>query len=772
MPLTMTHWGAYDVDTTSTGGLSVRPAADDPDPSPIGRSLADAIVSPLRVRRPAVRAGWLDGRRSGGPSGRRGAEPFVEVSWDEALDLVAVEHVRVRDGHGPAAIYGGSYGWASAGRFHHALSQLHRFLALAGGYVRCVDTHSHAAAEVIVPRVLGLPYKAIQDGATSWPVIARHTDLMVCFGGLPTRTSQISSGGVGRHGLREWLGKAGQRTRFVSISPIADDLDGVPVDWLPARPNTDAAILLGLAHTLTVEGLADEAFLARYTVGWPVLRDYLTGAADGQPKDADWAGAIAGLPGERLRGLARRMAAGRTLITATWSVQRADHGEQPYWLVIALAAMLGQIGLPGGGFGLGYGCVATIGNGARRRRLPSLPQPSNPLDRFIPVARLADMLLDPGGTVDYDGQRLTYPDIRLVYWAGGNPFHHHQDLNRLVEAWQRPETVVVQDPFWTATARHADIVLPATTTLERNDFSGSSADDVVVAMPRILDPVGEARDDHAILAGLAQRLGIEDAFTEGLDETGWLRRLYDGLRREIPEAPPFEVFWQRGRLDFGTDDTGVAEDEIAPHWQVLLGDFRADPAGAALPTPSGRIELFSEAIAGFGYPDCPGHPVWREPAEWLGGPSAARFPFHLISNQPATRLHSQLDHGMTSRESKVAGREPLAMNPDDAAAHGLADGDVVKVFNDRGACLAGLTLDPGIRSGVVRLSTGAWYDPETLGHPGGLERHGNPNVLTRDVGTSRLAQGPTAQTCLVAIDRWDGPVPPLAVDRPPAFRGR
>ena len=206
---------------------------------------------------------------------------------------------------------------------------------------------------------------------------------------------------------------------------------------------------------------------------------------------------------------------------------------------------------------------------------------------------------------------------------------------------------------------------------------------------------------------------------------------------------------------------------------TMFDRFRADPEGRRLATPSGRIELWSETIAGFGYDDCPGHPVWLEPDEWLGGERAERFPLHLIANQPASRLHGQLDAGRHSQASKVAGREAIRMHPDDAASRGIADGDVVRVFNDRGACLAGVVLTTDVRPRVVNLSTGAWYDPldptaaDGPDGPGSLCVHGNPNVLTADRGTSRLAQGSTGQHVLVEIERVEGPPPPVRAHQPP-----
>ena len=196
--------------------------------------------------------------------------------------------------------------------------------------------------------------------------------------------------------------------------------------------------------------------------------------------------------------------------------------------------------------------------------------------------------------------------------------------------------------------------------------------------------------------------------------------------------------------------------------------FRRDPAAAPLPTPSGKIEIASATIAGFGYLDCPGHPAWLPPSEGAGSPTAARFPLQLIANQPATRLHSQLDFGAVSLASKIKGREPVRIHPEDAAARGIADGDIVRLYNDRGACLAAAVLSEALRPGVVQLSTGAWYDPDDPSAEKPLCVHGNPNVLTCDAGTSRLAQGCTGQLTLVEIERWDGPLPPVkAFDPPP-----
>jgi biotin/methionine sulfoxide reductase len=321
---------------------------------------------------------------------------------------------------------------------------------------------------------------------------------------------------------------------------------------------------------------------------------------------------------------------------------------------VTLAAMIGQIGLPGGGYGLGYGAMNVMGSAHRRIPGPVFPQGANQVKDFIPVARIADLLLCPGEPFSYQGVTRSYPDIRLVYWAGGNPFHHHQDLRRLDRAWRKPETVVVHEQYWTPAAKRADIVLPATTSLERDDIGFATREGLYIAMKQAEKAYGKARDDHAILAAIAAHLGVASAFTEDLTVSQWLARMYgenvDRVRPFGIELPPFDVFWEQGIVDLSPHDRA----------HVMHEEFRRDPDANRLRTPSGKIEIYSERIAGFELADCPGHPVWLEPFEWLGHESAKRFPLHLLSDQPARRLHSQLDHSPYSRAGKVSGREPIS----------------------------------------------------------------------------------------------------------------
>jgi biotin/methionine sulfoxide reductase len=601
--------------------------------------------------------------------------------------------------------------------------------------------------------------------ATAWPVIARCTDLLVAFGGLPAKNAGVSPGGVTRHEVAGHLADGVRRgMRIVSFSPLADDVAaGLGARWLPVRPGSDVAVMLALARVLVTEGLADLGFCRTHCAGTDRWLAHLDGAGGRPVPTPEWAEALSGVPAGDIVELARQMATQRTLVTTSWSLQRAEHGEQPVWASIALAALLGQIGLPGGGFGNGYSSLSDVGGGRNPVPFPALPGTARPLRSWIPVARVADMLLRPGERYEVDGESRSYPDVRTVWWCGGNPFHHHQDINRLRRALRRPDTVVVHEPYWTATARHADVVLPSTVTLERNDVAVGRGDGHVQAMHAALAPYGEARNDIDIFAGLAARLGFGEEFTLGLDEDGWLRHLWDrwvGRMADLGrDCPDFDTFWAAGEYRF----------DAADGERVYLSAFRADPVAAPLATPSGRIELWSEVIEGYGYDDCPGGPTWLPPIEWAGSPDTARWPLVLVANNPATRLHGQLDAGALSAGSKVAGREPVRIHPDDAAARGVAAGDVVVIENGRGRVLAGAVVSDAVMPGVVQLSTGAWYDPDDPASDSPTCVHGNPNVLTADRGTSRLAQACTGQHCLVEVRRYDGVPPPVRAHEPPVL---
>ena len=388
------------------------------------------------------------------------------------------------------------------------------------------------------------------------------------------------------------------------------------------------------------------------------------------------------------------------MLMAGWGMQRQQYGEQKHWMLVTLAAMLGQIGTPvadlvfptilptaatrppRGGAGLDAG-----ERGRRRGRGGEDPGRTN--------CRGAG---ESGAEYQHNGMARRFPDIRFIWWAGGANFTHHQDTNRLIQAWQKPELIVISECFWTAAARHADIVLPATTSFERNDLTmtGDYSNQHLVPMKQVVAPRDEARDDFAVFADLSERweAGGRERFTEGKSDLQWLETFYQmaarrGAQQQVT-LPPFAEFWQANQLIEMPEEPENAR-------FARFAAFRADPRANPLKTASGKIEIHSPTIAAFGYADCPPHPMWLEPDEWHGNAEAGQL--QLLSAHPAHRLHSQLNHTALRERYAVAGREPVTIHPQDAQARGIVDGDLVRVWNARGQVLAGAVVTEGSAGG-------------------------------------------------------------------------
>ena len=737
-PISLTHWGPFEADIADGRLVATRPWADSgADPDMIG-AIPDLVYSKHRVDRPHFREGWLRHRELS--DGRdRGSDKFVPVSWDQALAFIADELHRVRDVYGHKSLFAGSYGWSSAGRFHHARTQTRRFFGALGGFTDQTGNYSWGAAQILLQNILGSA-DAVSGGATSWSTIKKNTDTLIAFGGLSKKNWNVTSGGAGNHHMPRHVQEAYEAgTQFIIISPMADDIPpGIEATWIAPRPGSDTAIMLALCYEMIRTGRCDRCFIDRYCVGFEKFSDYLTGASDGIAKTLEWAAAISDVPLPSLNALAERIATGRIMLTATWSLQRAHRGEQSYWALVALAAILGQIGLPGGGFTFGYGSLNAVGEGARKGFVPVMPTLGNDAGMTIPVARFAEMLEYPGKEISFDGASLTFPDIRLIYWAGGNPFHHAQDLFRLNRLWAKPETIIVHEQSWTATAMRADIVLPATTSMERNDISGTSRDPHVFFMPQLIDPVGEARNDYDIFSDLASHMNCHQRFTEGRSENEWLSHLWEGsitqAEQQGIEIPSFEELKAQN----------VWQVPLPDEAEILLSDFRTDPENHPLCTPSGKIEIACKKIEKGGYPDISGFPKWETPREWLGNANSEELA--LLSRQPRKFLHSQL-----SRTHLSGNTLPLIeISAHEAAKRSLENGSEVIVSSGVGRCLAILSITDGCRDGVAAMETG----PHFIGGSDKLDAGGNPNALTKDFPTSSLSQATAAQSCLVKIDRW------------------
>ena len=731
--VTTSHWGAFKVFVEDGKIVNTKPFDADPLPPNISKLVPNAVHHSKRIDQPYVRKGWLEKITTTA----RGNDEYVPVTWEDAIDLTAKELIRVKNNFGNKAIFGGSYGWASAGRFHHSQSQLHRFLNSIGGYISSYASYSTGAAQAIIPHVLGLNFHKITWGEiNSWSLIGKHTDNLIIFGGINPKNSQVSMGGSTEHDVSSQFKKFGHSGKnMVSISPQKDD-SPKETSWLPINPGTDVALMLAIAYVLETEELADQLFLSKYCSGYELFKKYFLGTDGHFAKTPEWASKETGVDASEIRKLARSMVSGRTLISVSWSLQRARYGEHPFWMACVLAAMLGQIGLPGGGIGFGYGAIGNIGKTAKRMQGPLFEQGTNPISDFIPVSRIADMLLNPGGPYNFNGEKRIYPDIKLVYWCGGNPFHHHQDLNRLVKAWQYPETVIVHEPWWTATAERADIVLPATTQFERSDIGWAKGDPYLFYMPQMISPVGLAKDDYDIFTELSKKLSCDEKFTENQSSEEWIQSIYNKFYMQsksqginVADLETLkEKNFERMLIDLDEED------------YVPFKAFRDDPLKNPLGTPSGKIEIYSEKIAKFNYPEIPGYPIFNKPL------LDQKFPLRLLSPQPHDKLHSQLQ----AAAEDITKHAVLVMNPEDAGKRGISKGDLIKIWNSRGSCLATLEIKETIIPGVISLATGAWFSPTKKG----LDISGNPNVLTADTGTSDLGQGSAAHNIEVEVEKY------------------
>ncbi len=762
------HWGAFKATVKDGKWVATTPWENDPMPSHQLEGVMDVAFSPTRIKYPMVRRAFLEKGKDADRT-TRGQDDFVRVSWDEALDLVMSEIKRVEEEHGPKATFAGSYGWKSSGKLHNCRTLLHRFMNLKGGYVNHVGDYSTGASQVIMPHVMGT--LEVYEQQTVWPVIAENTELLVLWGADPIKTSQISWL-VADHGHMPGL-EAYKATgkESISIDPLSTKTAKfLGSEWIPIRPGTDVAMLLGIAYTLMDENLVDEEFMNDYTTGYDKFLPYLKGETDKTPKTAEWASEICDVPAEQIKKLARKFKEKRTMLASGWGVQRQHHGEQIHWMLVTVASMLGQIGLPGGGFGLSYHYSSGGAPTANSVALGGISSGGAAVEgaswllaggaASIPLARIVDMLENPGGKFHFNGKEQEYPDVKMAYWVGGNPFSHHQDRNRMVKAWQKLETVIVHDFQWTATARFADIVLPATTTFERNDIEviGDYSAIGYVAMQKMIEPMYESKSDYDIFAALSKKLGVEDKFTEGKSEMDWIKEFYNNAKamgeKQNIAMPEFDKFWEDGIHEFEVTDAGRSF--------VRYAEFREDPLVNPLGTPSGLIEIYSKTIEDMGYDDCKAHPMWMEPIERIGRKDS-KFPLHINSGHPESRLHSQLCGTKLRETYAIAEREPMYIHPEDAKARGIKDGDIVRVFNDRGQILAGAIVSEDVRKDVIWVAEGGWYDPVEAGAENSLDAYGDVNVLTVDIGTSKLAQGNCGHTAIGDVEKFTGEVPPVKV---------
>ncbi len=671
--------------------------------------------------------------------GRRGEAKFQAISWTEALDRVAAEMVRIRKAYGHASLfvpYGtGSYSQTSG----RQVAQ--RLLNLSGGSLGHYNNYSWPCTAVGTETVYGTTVTGNQR--QDW-VNAKY---ILMWGWNP---SEMRDGTNTEFFLRRAREKG---ARIVCIDPRMT-LSAVALadEWVPIRPGTDAAMMSAMAHVMISEGLHDASFVKTHCVGFDATQmpegakdlesytDYILGTRDHTPKTPRWAEPITGVPSETIDRLAREYATRKPgVLYQGYGMQRRAYGEQVVRAGCVLAAITGNVGIPGGWAG---GLALQAPDGGPLWNV--FPTGVNPVKASIPTFLWTEAVLhgkDLGPEHGVRGVPRLESSIKLIYAVASNALvNQHANINRTAKILRDEslvECLVVQDNFLTPTARFADIVLPACTQLEAWGVAdGWKYGDEVLLAPKVVEPAGETKSDYQICAELAARLGVRDKFTEGRAEREWVEWALDAFRKaRYPGVPSLS--------DFEKSNAGVYAVPVSSP-AVALADFRIDPVKHPLPTPSGRIEIFSATLHALNRPDeVPAVPKYLKEWESPFDPPPRTHPLQAIGPHTLARAHSTMA-GVDWLEEAFPQR--VFVNPIDAAARGLANGDPVRVFNDRGATIVRCRITRRIMPGVVALPQGAWWAPDDKG----VDRGGSVNVLTSERWTP-LAFGNAQHTVMVEL---------------------
>jgi anaerobic dimethyl sulfoxide reductase subunit A len=633
-----------------------------------GFDLPLELHAPERLRKPLIR------------SGERGSGRFREAGWDEALGIVASRLSEIRARRGNASVLDlSSSGQTSA--LHGTQALLGRFLALAGGSTSLSSNYSNGAARFVLPYLLGEDWN--RSGFD--PATMRHSAMIVLWG------ANVLESRLGTEVDRRILEARDRGAKIVGIDPRRTaTIERLGADWVPCRPGTDAALMLAVLHTILAEGLEDRDFIERHSVGFDRLEDYVLGRDGGRARTPRWAAELCGAGEGEIQSFAREYAAAKpALLFPGYSIQRVFAGEESFRLAVALQVTTGNFGRLGGSTG-------SLNNRLPTPRVGTLPVPEAPGGATVPIVRWPDLVLH--------GRSGGYPsDISAIYSVGGNFLNQGCDARKNIAAFLKVEFIVCHELFMTPTARYSDVVLPAAHCLEKEDIGIPWCGNFLSYKTMALAPAGESRTDYDILSELAERMGFGFAYTEGLEPATWIERFL-----EESEVDDVEMF-RRSGVYFGRDQERSG-----------LADFAADPVGRPLSTPSGLVEIASSVYReDTGFPDIP---AWRE------GHADTRFPLLLVTPKSPGRTHSQ-GRGAAFLRSDEA--QALSMNPADAAARGIVDGDEIRLSNERGSTRVRARLDERIMPGVVCLEEGTWLDLDSSGEDGA----GSANVLTSTEAT-------------------------------------
>ena len=672
------------------------------------RAYRQRVYAPDRILYPLKRVG------------ERGEGNFERISWDEALEKVASEYKRVKETYGPAAVIYLTTG-GDMGQVHNSRTAV-RVFSLAGGCTLMWGIASNEGWMFACQATYGYP-----AGNDHRDLV--NSKLVVLWG---TNSVNIIDGCGTSYALAR-AKEAG--TKFIVVDPRFTDTAALVADrWIPIRPGTDAAAMIAMAHVMITENLCDQRFLDTYTVGFDRFKEYVLGEEDGVPKTPAWAERITSIPAQAIAELAREYATTKpAALLPSKAPGRTAYGEQYHRAAFVLAAMTGNIGIHGGS----AGSEITQRGETPFPMGPAMRTGGNPVDASSPRRRDAlptAISKGPGLLARLHNSEVMdailkgkaggyYSDYKMVYTVNTNYLNQYPNVNKAVQALKSLEFIAVQEQFMTPTARFADVVLPTCTFFERSDAVWGAGPHLAYQR-KVIEPLGESRSHLDICTGLAEKLGIAD-FNDKTEEE-WLEQI---MR---PAVTDYERFKETGVEKFYLEPTVPFKKEIE------------DPANNPFPTPSGKIEIYSQQITDMENPLMPPIPKYIETWECLNDPLAEKYPLQLITTHFKRRAHSQFDNIPWLRELEP---QAVKINTRDAQARGIKDGDTVRVFNDRGQLIIPAQVTQRIMPGVVDVPEGAWYDPDEQG----IDRGGCANVLTRDARSPGGAF--TTNTCLVQVEK-------------------
>ena len=679
------------------------------------RALRQYVHHPQRLMYPQKRIG------------KRGEGKFERISWDEALEMLAGQLTRIKETYGNEGIFLATGGAYLAG-LHNGGFAAQRLMNQFGG---CVTHYGNISSEGAVWASL-TQYGSVMVGNSREDML--HSKLIILWGWDPAR--MISGTNTMYHLIKARENGA----RVIAVDPRYHDTAATVADeWIPIRPGTDTAMMVAMANVMIRENLHDQAFLDKYTVGFDKFKAYVLGQEDGVNKTPQWAAEICGVEADVIIRLAREYAG--TQPAALMDCQgpaRSAMGEQYNRCAATLSAMTGNVGRPGGS-----ACGGLMGIPVGHMfRMSAIPPGKNPFEiegpnvkgtldirmrvvKRVHINKIFDAILE--------GKQGGYPaDIKLMWSMCNNYLNQTGNCNKAARALQKLEFFCAQELFMTAQARYADLLLPVTSAAERSDLTRPwPSGPYFTFMNRALAPLGECKSDLDIVSELAERLGIEGFNPHTEDE--WLKMFVDLNPEYQQHIKDYDKFKQAGIHRVKLDEPIIA-------FKEQIDDIEKNP----FPTPSGKIEIFSQRAADLNNPDTPPIPKYMPTPEDRSDPLFEKYPLQLLTPHPKNRVHSELYMVPWLREVE---EHRAWINPIDAIPRDLKDGDEIFVFNDRGKVAIKAWVTERIIPGVVCIFEGAWYNPDK----DGIDRGACANTLTKDAYSGGGAA--VLNTSLVEVEK-------------------